>query len=56
MHTFCDETIKKFLAKLWFQNLLSAKLSFHPFSILIAFASSLRVKRGKTMVPAVAKL
>jgi hypothetical protein len=53
---FCDENAHKFLAKLWFQNLLSAKLSFQLFIVLTDFASPLRVKSGKTMLPGVAKL
>jgi len=53
---FCDENAQKFLAKLWFQNLLTAKLSFQIFNGLTVLASLLRVNRGKTMLPAVAKL
>jgi hypothetical protein len=53
---FCDENTQKFLAKLWFQNLLTAKLSFHFINACMVFASSPRVMRGKTMLPAVAKL
>ena len=32
---FCCENAQKFLAKLWFQNLLSAKLSFQSFNVSI---------------------
>src|SRR5574338_105043 len=53
---FCDENAQKFLAKLWFQNLLAAKLSFQVIIVRMGIASSLRVKRGKTMLPVVAKL
>ena len=53
---FCDENTQIFLAKLWFQNLLAAKLSFQDFNVLTLFVSSLRVKRGNTMLPVVAKL
>ena len=53
---FCDETAQKILAKLWFQNLLTAKLSFQVIIVRMGIASSLRVKRGKTMLPVVAKL
>jgi len=46
----------KFLAKPWFQNLLAAKLSFQFLDVLVVYAPPSRVKRGKTMLPTVAKL
>lgn len=36
---FCDETTQKFLAKLWFQNLLAAKLSFQSLNVRVVYAS-----------------
>ena len=54
--TFCDENARKFQAKLWFQNLLAAKLSFQSLNVLVVYAPQSRVKRGKTMLPTVAKL
>ena len=53
---FCDENAQIFLAKLCFQDLLTAKLSFLLLNVPHGFASSPRVKCGNTMVPAVAKL
>jgi hypothetical protein len=53
---FCDENAQKFLAKLWFQNLLTAKLSFQSVNACMVFSPSPREMRGKTMLPAVAKL
>jgi len=34
---FCDEIAQNFLAKLWFQNLLAAKLSFQLFDEIFVF-------------------
>jgi hypothetical protein len=53
---FCDENARKFLAKIWFQNVLAAKLSFQSLDVLVVYAPPSRVKRGKTMLPTLAKL
>jgi hypothetical protein len=34
----CDENAQKFLAKLWFQNLLTAKLSFQFLNVRVVLS------------------